>query len=302
MAADVSGSCFKFNTESTGGTWSWTVRSNNLQGLGQLYEVVDIYTPWGSFYIAEIPLPGDVVSAMSDSLTSVQDQLAPLLALVNPSSTMFNVIIVEGDSNQEVAEIAIMNVGAFGSFMTATATPSAAWLSATPSSITSIGRNEQGTFTISLLTSTLLNSGSPYSGTMTIQDNRVPPTLESITINVTVLPRPTIGTSPTSISLTYNSVTGVPGGAQQLTITNSGPASSSLEYIVADLNNNMTWLDFIPTSGGPLASGISDIVTLSVDSARASSLTPGTYQGTMRVSSTNATNSPVDITVTLTVV
>jgi hypothetical protein len=301
MTTNVSGGCFKFDTESIGGTWTWTVRSNNLQGLGQLYEVIDIYTPWGPFTIAEIPLPGDVVTAMADSLTQVQDQLAPLLALVNPTVTTFNVTIVEGDSNQEVGTVAVMNSGAFGSFMTATATPDSQWLGTTPASVSGLGRNEQANFNISLLTATLLNSGSPYNGKVTIQDNRVPPTSVEISITTTVLPRPEITTSPTAISLTFISSTGVPGGAQQLTIENSGPSGSNLEYTVAKLHNTSNWMDFTPSSGGPLSSGQTDIVTISVDTTNASSLSPGSYTDTLRISSTRASNSPVDVVVTLTV-
>jgi len=301
MTTNVSGGCFKFDTESTGGTWAWTVRSNNLQGLGQLYEVIDITTPWGPFTIAEIPLPGDVVTAMADSLTQVQDQLAPLLALVNPTVTTFNITIVESDPNEEIGTVAIMNAGAFGSFMTATATPDSAWLEVTPSSVSGLGRNEQANFNISLLTATLLNSGSPYNGKVTIQDNRVPPTSVEISVIATVLPRPEITATPTSISLTYISSTGVPGGAQQFTVENSGPAGSTLEYTVAKLYNTSDWMDFTPSSGGPLTSGQSAIVTVSVDSTNASSLTPGSYSDTLRISSTRASNSPVDVLVNLTV-
>lgn len=301
MAANVSGGCFKFDTESTGGTWAWTVRSNNLQGLGQLYEVIDITTPWGPFTIAEIPLPGGVVTAMADSLTQVQDQLAPLLALVDPTVTSFNITIVEADPNQDIGSVAIMNSGAFGSFMTAAATPNSPWLEVTPSSVSGIGRNEQATFDISLLTATLLNSESPYNGKVTFQDNRTPPTLIEVSVTATVLPRPAISTSPSSISLSFFSSTGVPGGAQQLTVQNSGPVGSTLEYTVAKLNNTSPWMNFTPTSGGPLSSGQSDIVTISVNTSGASSLTPGSYSDTLRISSTRASNSPVDVLVTLTV-
>lgn len=301
MAIDVSGSCFKFDTESTGGTWTWSVRSNNLQGLGQLYEVIDITTPWGPFTIAEIPIPGSVITAMADSLTQVQDQLSPLLALVDPSTTSFNVTIVEADPNLAVGSVAVINAGAFGSFMTATATPDSPWLEITPASVSGLGRNEQANFNISLLTATLLNSDSPYNGKVTFQDNRVPPTSIEVSVIATVLPRPEITPSPTAINLTFISSTGVPGGAQQLTIENSGPAGSTLEFTVAKLNNTSPWMNFTPTSGGPLSSGQTDIVTISVDSTNAASLAPGSYMDTLRISSTRASNSPVDVLVTLTV-
>jgi len=299
MAVIVSGGCYKFSVESVGGSWSWAVQANNTQGAGQLYQVTDINTPYGPLTVIDVPIPSDVIVGMADSITDVQGQLAPLMTLIG-STTSFNVVVTEGDPNVAVGSVTVMNSGAFGSFMTATATAGVQWLSVSPSSHQGIGKNEQVTFDIVLMPASLLATDSPFSGTVTLQDNRVPPTQIPITVSATVLPRPEISVNPSSLGLTFMSSTGVPGGSQQLTISNSGPILSSLEFTLASINNE-SWLSFVPTSGGPLAYGESSIVTVSVSASGAGGLVPGTYSDTIRVSSTKASNSPVDVPVTLTV-
>jgi len=299
MSVTVKGGCYEFSKASVGGQWSWSVRANNTQGVGQLYEVIDLLTPYGPLVNTQIPIPGDIVLAMSDSLMDVQGQLAPLLALVQPATTSYTVTITEGDSDQAVATVDFQNVGAFGSFMAVTATPGAAWLGATPEYTSGIGKNEAGSVAISVLTSTLLQSGSPYSSVVNLQDNRDPPTVIPITVNVVVLPRPVILTSPSTVSLTYVIATATPGASQLLTVQNSGPSGSSLEWTAAKVNG-ATWFDFTPASGGPLASGASEDITVSVVSTEVPAV-PGTYTETLRISSSNASNSPVDVTVVLVV-
>jgi hypothetical protein len=61
MATEISGTSIEFSLPSVGGTWSWKVRANNLRAVGQLYEVVDVTTPYGPITTAAIPLPGDVI-------------------------------------------------------------------------------------------------------------------------------------------------------------------------------------------------------------------------------------------------
>jgi hypothetical protein len=301
MVTEISGTSIEFSLPSVGGTWSWKVRANNLRAAGQLYEVVDVITPFGPITTAAIPLPGEVISAMANSVLDVQAQFAPFMVLAQ-GSTSFSIIVTEGDPNSEAGTASVYNGGAFGSFMTVVATPGASWLGVSPSSYQSIGKNERATFGISLLSTTLLASGSPYSGVVNLQDNRVPPTNIPFTINVTVLPRPVIACIPSSISLSFMSSTGVPGGSQQLTISNSGPVMSSLEFTLVKVNGNSPWLDVVPISGGPLASGQSEIITVSVIAQGARGLAPGTYMETIRIHSDNASNSPIDVGASLVVI
>lgn len=300
MALFVQGGGFEFNIPSVGGTWSWRVLANNQQGVGQLFQVTEINTPYGPLVNAQIPLPGDVVTAMADSLVQVQQQLSPLLALVQPAQTSFTVTITEGDPNSAVGTVSVQNAGAFGSFMSVTATLSVPWLQASPASFQGLGRNEQATFNISILAASLLSSASPYSGTIVLQDDRNPPTAISIIVNVVVLPRPVIAATPVQINLTFVLSTNTPGSSQQLQVMNSGPLSSVLNFTLAKLNNASPWLNFVPSSGGPLAPLASSLVTFSIVTAGVPR-TPGTYKEKVRISSLNAANSPVDIDVNLVV-
>lgn len=107
------------------------------------------------------------------------------------------------------------------------------------------------------------------------------------------LPKPTISLSPTS--LTFSAVQGGANPAPQtVTITNSGPLGSTLNWSATD---DAAWLSLSPTSGS-LASGASQPMTVSVD---ISGLGPGTYSATITVSDPNATNSPQTVGVTLVV-
>jgi hypothetical protein len=297
LDATVAGTKYSFSTQSTGGTWSWSVQADNTLGAGQLFQFVDILTPYGPLFQVEIPLPGDVVEEMYNSLVEVQAQLAPLMSLVQPIVTPFTVIIVEGDPNEEVGSVEVQNVGSFGSFMQVTATPGAAWLSADPSTVQGIGKNQTTSLNISLLTATLLSSGSPYNGSVNLQDNRNPPTVIPVSVVVTVLPRPAIGATPAQLGFTYTVSTGIPSSALSITVENSGPAQSTLEFTVAAMNGS-AWLAITPSSGGPLDPGQTAQVTVSINTSRVP-IAPGTYTDSVRISSSTASNSPVDVPVTL---
>lgn len=106
-----------------------------------------------------------------------------------------------------------------------------------------------------------------------------------------VLPRPTIGLTPTS--LTFNAV-GTNPPSQTVTVANIGAPGSWLNWSATD---NAAWLSESPTSGH-LASGASEPMTVSVD---ITGLAAGTYYATITVSDPNATNNPQTVSVTLVV-
>jgi len=297
--AAVAGSKFGFSKQSIGGTWSWSVQADNTLGVGQLFQFVDIGTPYGPLFHVEIPIPGDVIEEMANSLSEVRSQLAPLMALVQPTASPFNIIIVEGAANEAVGSVEVHNIGAFGSFMSIAATPDSAWLSADPSTTQGIGKNQAARINVSLLTATLLASESPYNGNVNLQDNRDPPTIIPVPVTVTVFPRPIIGVSSTQLSFTHVLSTGISTGAQAITVENTGPVQSSLEFAVVVVNGS-TWLTVTPASGGPLDPAQTAQVTVSLDSSKIPSA-PGTYTDSVRISSGTASNSPVDVSVTLTV-
>ncbi len=301
MGSEVAGGGYTFKKISVGGTWFWTIRADNVQGSNQLYFLEKILTPFGKLTDGvDVPIPGDVVYEMAHSLAQFQQQLAPLLQLQTGAQTIFNVTVTQNDPMSEIGTVAFFNAGAFGSFMTATATPNVAWLTTSPASVPGLNKNEYGQFVLTINPATLLSADSPYSGVVNLQDNRATPTLIPIVVNVTVLPQPTILATPTNIGFSWTLATGYNSGSAQLTVTNSGPATSILNFTVAKAQNSSPWLAFSPQGGGPLASGVSSIITLSLLPYGIPQV-PGTYTDTLVVSAQNATNCSVSILVCLTV-
>ena len=297
----VSGSGFEFSVESTGGAWSWAVVSKTVPGVGPFYEVCSIRTPWGSLFQTAIPIPAEVILEMANSVAQVQQQLSPLLALVNPSEISFVISMTEGDPNQVIANIPFTNYGSFGSSLTATATPNVPWLKASPGYIGGVGKNEQASFSVTLITGTLLQSGSPYLGVLNLQDNRNPPTVIPIAFSISVLPRPIIAAAPTPIGFVWYGSSHTGSGPFTVTVSNSGPVNSILNWSASKVQNNSSWLAIVPATGGPLASGASQDVQFSLVPTCVP-YNPGTYTETVRFSSPNASNNYVDVAVTLTVI
>ncbi len=301
MGSNVAAGGFTFSKVSVGGTWFWTIRADNIQGSSQLYYMEKICTPFGKLTDGvEVPIPGDVVHEMAKTLSQFQQQLAPLLQLQTGTPTVFNTTVTQGDPMSEIGTIPFFNAGAFGSFMTATATPNSMWLSTSPATVAGLNKNERGQFVITINPATLLSANSPYTGVVNLQDNRETPTFIPIVVNVTVLPQPTIQVEPVAIGLSWALMTGANSGSAQLTVTNSGPAGSILNFAVAKAQNSSPWLAIAPQGGGPLASGASSIITLSLISYGVPQV-PGTYTDTLIVSAQNASNCSVAILVSLTV-
>lgn len=297
----VSGSAFEFSLESTGGLWRWKVASQNIYGAGISYEVSDIDTPWGPLFQTAIPVPADVVTEMASTILQIQQQLAPLLALIDPSQTSFVIVISEGDPNLVVATVPFYNDGAFGSSLTATSTPSVAWLRSAPGQIGSLGKNDQGQFVITLLTGSLAAASSPYLAVVNLQDNRVPSTIIPLAFSVSVLPRPVVAVDVTTVVFNWYQMTDSGDGPVTVTVSNDGPPNSIMDWESGHLHNNSAWFTSSPTSGGPLASGGSEPVQVSLVSASIPG-TPGTYTDVLRISSPNASNGYVDVAVSLNVI
>lgn len=298
--AVVSGSGFQFSVNSTGGVWSWSVVSRSIPGAGVFYEIHDFRTPWGPLAQAAIPIPSDVIISIADTVSEVQQQLSPQLSLAPPSQSSFTVVITEGDPNQLVAEVPVVNSGAFGSVMVVSATPSVPWLKPDPGVIQGLGKNDVAAFGFTLLTGSLLASGSPYLGVVNLQDNRNPPGVVPLAFQVSVLPRPVIGVSPSSVQFLWYQSTSSATGPFSVSVANTGPAGSVLNWTAAKLQNTSPWLSLSATSGGPLASGSSQSVSLSVFTPGVPAL-PGTYSDSVRFSSPNAQNGYVDVAVSLVV-
>ena len=290
---------FSFNIASVGGYWSWTVLANNIQGLGQRYQVIDINTPYGRLIDAAIPIPGDVITAMSDSIAEMQQQLAAAVSLVTGTPSSYSLTVTEGEAASIIASVPFTNSGAFGSFLSVSSTPGSPWITANPTSTIGVGKNQQAQISIGILPTTMLATSSPYSGSVIIQDSNSPSSI-TLSVNATVLPRPQISLSTPTINLSYSITSGIPSGSQQCVVSNSGLSGSVLNYTASKIQNQSPWLTFTPISGGPLSSGGTDPITFSLITGNVP-LIAGIYTEIVSVISGNAPNSPQNITITLTV-
>lgn len=140
-----------------------------------------------------------------------------------------------------------------------------------------------GSFTVTVRATNIAGDGVPGNADTTDQDFAL------VIYNGTAgAPTPpAIGVTPSSFSFTATA-----GGAnpanQALSISNTG--GGTLNWTASD---DATWLTLSSTSGTAPSS-----VTLSVNT---SGLAAGTYNGTITITATGATNSPVNVPVTLTV-
>jgi len=299
MGTNVRGGGFTFDVCSTGGRWQWDVTASNVQNAGQFYQVENIRSPFGALANTDLPIPGDVVIAMAESLSGLQQQLQPRVALTGPTS--FSITVTEGDPVTGVGAIQFANVGAFGSFMTVTGSPNSPWLSVDPPSVAGIDKNGSGQISVRVDPRILLAASSPCLGYVNIQDNASPPTLIPVPVNVTVMPRPSIGLSSSSASLAFYLSSMVPAGTASITVTNTGPLTSLLSFTVAKVQNQSPWLAIAPASGSSVPSGGTVTIVLSLVSDRVPSV-PGVYTEILHVASPNASNSPLEVVVTLTVI
>lgn len=293
----LNGGGFSFQLESVGGRWSWSVITNNIYGANQVYYVRDILSPFGPINQVQTPIPSNVIAAMNDSINSLKTQLQPNLAIA--SGSVISAVVSEGDSVLYTDGSVVSNNGALGSFMSVAAFSDSPWLTPRPTSFNSLGQGQSATLSAAVNPSLLVSDKSPYVGHILLTDNAVNPHTASVEYNITVLPRPTFSINYTSILFEYNITTGSVTSPINVTVTNSGPPTSVLNYYITRARN-MCWVRFNPANGGPLQCGEYSQVQVGVDSANAPRA-DGTYTETLVFNSQNATNNPVILNVTLVV-
>ncbi len=294
----IQGGGFKFSVCSTGGYWKWDVVNNNIPNLGQKYYISNIETPFGPLYRNMIPIPGDVLISMHESLNQFMTQLSPEISIL--SSLNYSLTVTENDPITDVASLIFSNVGALGSYMNINATPNSSWLVSTPSFINGIDKNQQVSFDTSIKPFLMVYTSSPYTGVINYQDNDSPSNVIPVVFTITVLPRPTITVSSPTLSMTFylSSRTSTP---VSLTVTNSGPATSILNFEVSKTQDISPWLVYNPTNGSGVPSSGNVNILFTVNPANAPFIT-GVFPETIRIQSTNSTNGPIDIPYTLNVV
>lgn len=269
----------------------------DVSGSAVFFQIRDIVTPYGLLRDS-VPLPGEVVQEMSASIDQLVANFPPRILIGPPTSLTFTVDEGRGFSNSQ--SVVLTNNGVLGSLLTAALTTSASYVHVSPASIGNLASNESGSFGVSVDSTDLLATSSPYSETVSVQDANAVNTPQVMAVTINVRPKATIDITPLTLTFSVSKPLTGPFPAipsQVFTVENTGPAGSVLEFQVQALTGLAgDWLsDFTPITGSLVSSSTQDI-TVSV--APVETMLAGTYEETLRISG-YSTNSYVDVLVRL---
>jgi len=284
---------YQFQVSLPCGAWKWVTRIDVSQSTVST-EVRDIVSPYGLLRDS-IPIPGEVVQAMADSIVEMLLAYRPSILLA-PLTLDF--VVDEGRGVSEAKSVTVTNNGILGSLLAVTITSSAAYVAALPANIGGLASNESGRFDVSVDSASLLAINSPYSATLTVQSSSATNSPQTVAVNIVVRPLSEITVLPTS--LTFNVAKPLTGPyppipSQQINLTNSGPPTSVLDYQIRQLVGS-TWLTSYSPVYGSLNGGASQPITVTV--APSASLASGSYNETLRFTGYSS-NMSVDVPVTL---
>lgn len=295
-AASISNQDVGFFVTLNGRTWRWKTRMD-VSGSVPAFQIVDILTPFGVLRDS-IPLPGEVVQGMSDSINTLLSNFKPSILLGPPSTLTFNVDEGRGFSLPQT--VVLTNNGVFGSLLSASLVSSASFTTVSPSAIGHLAFNQSGSFEVAVDSTDLLSVSSPYNTTITVQDPAAPNSPRTLPVTINVRPKAVIAATP--LTLTFNATRPISGPfpaipSQIFSVQNSGPSGSVLDYQIVRLTGlSQNWLEsFLPVTGTLNASQAQDIT---VTVAPVEGLLPGTYTETLRISGYSF-NSFLDVTIQL---
>jgi len=275
------------------GAWKWTTRVDVSQAV-VIVQVRDIITPYGLLRDS-VPIPGEVVQAMADSITEVRQAYTPSI-LLNPVNLDF--IVDEGRGVSAAKSVLVTNNGILGSLLATTITSSVSYVFSLPANVDGLVAHASGSFDVSVDSANLLAVGSPYAANLTVQDVNATNNPQIIPVGVIVRPKAIISVAPTSLQFNVAApLTGdfPPIPSQQILLTNSGPATSVLDFQIRKLIG-VPWLVSYSPVFGSLNGAASQPITIVVSPP--SFMGVGVYTETLRVTG-YSTNMSVDITVTL---
>lgn len=296
-AASISVQDVGFSTTVAGRVWRWKTRLD-VTGAYPVYAVVEIVTPFGLFRDT-IPLPGEVVQAMSESIDTLKATYKPRILVGPPTSLGF--AVDEGRGLSVTQTVLVANNGTFGSLLNAVLTSSAPYIQATPGSVGNLASNESGSFSVAVDSTDLVASSSPYSGMITVQDPTALNTPQTVPVLISVRPKAVIVLSTPLVQ--FSVVRPISGPfpvvpSQQFNVSNTGASGSVLEFQVARLTGlSLSWLSSFTPVSGTVTTGV-QAVSILVEPV--DGLLPGTYEETLRVSGYSL-NNYVDVSVRLVV-
>lgn len=296
LAANLQRQDYQYKFQVLQGIWRWTTRLNVLPS-GPVYEVRDILSPFGLLRDG-VPIPGDVVAAMAESIDELKSAFAPSI-LVSPTTLTFD--LDEGRGFGEAQTIQVTNSGVYGSVLTPKLTTTAPYVKMSPTNLGALSFNESGLAQIMADSTALLAADSPYGAAVTLQDPTATNNPQVVVLIVNVRPKAMIVLTP--VALTFVAVRPLTGPyppvpTQTFDLSNTGLPGSVLDYQIQKLINNSPWLVGVNPPMGTLGGGATQAIQVIVQPT--TDMMQGTYTETLRVSGYSS-NYYQDLTVTLTI-
>ena len=275
------------------GTWGFTSGSVELISMIKYLET-NGYLPSSStmtmveygFFIYTTTSTQETFSVNSYTLINNASSSSPTIAL-SPTSLSFSA--TDGGSNPSSQNVTVSNSGG-GTLASPTTSitysQGSGWLS-----VNCTGSSAPYTCSTQPATGSL--SSGTYNATVNVSSSGATNSPQSYTVAFTVNPvsSPTISLSPTSLSFSAT-VGGSNPSSQNVTVSNSGGGTLASPTTSITYSSGSGWLSVNCT-------GSSAPFTCSTQPATGS-LAAGTYNATVKVSSTGATNSPQSYTVAFT--
>jgi len=278
LVSNLTSQDFEYKFQVLQGYWRWKTRMDVSQSTPQ-FSVRDVVSPWGLLR-DNVPIPGPVVQAMSQSITELAQAFAPLI-LVSPAQLTFTVNQGQGFSDPQT--VTITNSGVYGSLLSPTLTSSAPYVTMSPAQLGGLSFNEGAPVQLSVDTTNLLATNSPYAASVVVQDPNAVNSPQTISLAIVVLPLAHIAVSTNTLTFYANfplSGPFQPVPAQAFTLTNSGPTGSMLDW-QGVLLLGVPWVASYNPITDELTGGASQNVTVVVQPCQ--DMTPGTYTETLRI-------------------
>ena len=293
LAQNLQTQDYEYRLQVPVGFWRWKTRID-VSHSTPLFSVRDIVSPFGQLR-DNVPIPGPVIEAMAQSIVELQEALAPLI-LLSPTTLTFTVD--QGRGFSESQEVTVTNAGVYGSLLSPTLTSSAPYVQIMPAQLGGLAFNEAGLAQVSVDSTNLLATNSPYAATIIVQDSNATNTPQVVSLAVVVRPLAHINVSVNTLTFYASApLTGPfqPIPAQTFTLSNSGPIGSLLSWQAVKLFG-CDWLASYNPVSDELVGGASELVTVVVQPDAC--LPRGTYEETLRVTG-YSDNFEQDVKITL---
>lgn len=284
---------YQFQVSLASGAWRWTTRID-VSNSEVSTQIRDVISPFGLLRDS-IPIPGEVAQAMAESIAQVVNTYAPSI-LLSPATLSF--VVDEGRGISPATLVQVTNNGLLGSLLSAQVTSSAAYVFATPANVGGLVANASGSFGVSVNSTDLVASGSPYSANLKVQASAATNSPQDIPVSVTVRPKATIAPGVSALSFNVSApLSGLfpPVPSQVVLLSNSGPPASVLDFQVRRLVG-ASWLVGVSPVSGQIGGGATQPITVLVSPPDGT--LPGVYTETLRIAG-YSTNMSQDVVVTL---